>query len=57
MIRVTYRLMMDAPHSRQTRRTLVRFSTGMEIAVAQQLAADLRMAYHDADHPPATASP
>src|SRR5580698_8524693 len=113
MIRVTYRLIMDAPDPRQTRKTLVRFSTGMEIAaglgdlekladcldvaanggyreirdndgatltirkngqvvhlrrmstsgiraidlsrpMAQQLAADLRVAYHDADRPPDT---
>src|ERR1700683_4523326 len=112
MIRITYRLIMDAPDPRQTRRTLVRFSTGMEVAadldelekladcldiaanggyreirgnggatltirndgqavhlkrvsasgirtldlsrpMAQQLAADLRVAYHDAGRPPA----
>jgi hypothetical protein len=113
MIRVTYRLIMDASDPRQTRKTLVRFSTGMEIAaglgdlekladcldvaanggyreirgndgatltirkdgqavhlkrmstsgirtidlsrpMAQQLAADLRVAYHDADRSSAT---
>ena len=32
MIRITYRLIMDAPDPRQTRKTLVRFSTGMEVA-------------------------
>jgi hypothetical protein len=112
MIRITYRLIMDAPDPRQTRRILVRFSTGMEVAadldelekladcldiaanggyreirgndgatltirndgqavhlkrmsasgirtldlsrpMAQQLAADLRVAYHDAGRPPA----
>jgi hypothetical protein len=32
MIRITYRLIMDAPDPRQTRRILVRFSTDMEVA-------------------------
>jgi hypothetical protein len=113
MIRITYRLIMEAPDPRQARRFLVRFSTGMEVAadlgeleklsdsfdvaangghseirgndgatltickdgqavhlkrmspsgirtidlsrpMAQQLAADLRVAYHDADRPPTT---
>jgi hypothetical protein len=34
MIRVTYRLIMDAPNPHRTGNTLVRFSTGMEISAA-----------------------